>query len=133
MQAAATTAITSAGLVLGGVTMASSATVPAGNVISESPVATTRVVPDSAVNLTVSTGPPRVALMVFRGEPYIDLSHSSHIVAIEMTSRSPNKTFRARHCVSVLSKRASSNPAAHQSESERIAATPNAQPSSTAS
>jgi len=55
-QAAATTAITNAGLVVGTVTMAASNTVPAGNVISESPVASTMVNPGSAVNLQVSTG-----------------------------------------------------------------------------
>ena len=56
-QAAATTAITGAGLVVGTVTTATSATVPSGNVISESPVAGTLVVTGSAVNLVVSTGP----------------------------------------------------------------------------
>src|SRR5208282_1392570 len=57
-QAAATTAITGAGLALGTVTMASSATVAAGDVISQSPVAGTSVARGSAVNLTVSSGPP---------------------------------------------------------------------------
>lgn len=55
-QAAATTAITGAGLTLGTVTQASSATVASGNVISESPAAGTSVAPAAAVNLTVSTG-----------------------------------------------------------------------------
>ena len=45
-QAAATTAITGAGLVVGTVTTASSTTVPPGDVISESPVAGTMVAPD---------------------------------------------------------------------------------------
>jgi 6-phosphogluconolactonase (cycloisomerase 2 family) len=57
-QAAATTAITGAGLKVGTVTMASSKTVPSGSVISESPAAGTKVAPASAVNLTVSSGPP---------------------------------------------------------------------------
>ena len=61
-QAAATTAITSAGLVVGVVTTASSSTVPAGSVISESPVAGTQVNAGSAVNLVVSTGPPKVSV-----------------------------------------------------------------------
>jgi hypothetical protein len=56
-QAAATTAITGAGLVLGTVTTASSSTVASGNVISESPVAGTSVNVGSAVNIVVSTGP----------------------------------------------------------------------------
>jgi hypothetical protein len=55
-QAAATTAITGAGLVLGTVTMSSSSTVTAGEVISENPAANTSVVLGSAVNLVVSTG-----------------------------------------------------------------------------
>ena len=55
-QAAATTAITGAGLVLGTVSNASSSTVPSGNVISESPVAGTLVNAGSAVNLVVSAG-----------------------------------------------------------------------------
>jgi hypothetical protein len=56
-QAGATSAIQNAGLVLGTVTTASSNTVPAGNVISESPVAGTQVNPGSAVNLVFSSGP----------------------------------------------------------------------------
>ena len=59
-QAAATTAITGVGLVLGTLTTASSNTVPAGNVISESPLAGTMVNSGSAVNLVISTGPAQV-------------------------------------------------------------------------
>src|SRR5205823_173905 len=55
-QAAATTTITGAGLVVGTVTTASSNTVPSGSVISENPVAGTQVNAGSAVNLVVSTG-----------------------------------------------------------------------------
>jgi len=55
-QAAATTAITGAGLVLGTVTQQSSTTVTSGDVISESPAAGTNVASGSAVNLVVSTG-----------------------------------------------------------------------------
>ena len=61
-QAAATSAITGAGLTLGTVTPASSSTVASGNVISESPVAGTSVKAGSAVNLTVSTGPAPVTV-----------------------------------------------------------------------
>ena len=57
-QAAASTAITSAGLVLGTVTTQSSSTVPSGSVISESPIAGTPVNAGSAINLVVSSGPP---------------------------------------------------------------------------
>jgi beta-lactam-binding protein with PASTA domain len=55
-QAAATTAITNAGLVVGTVTTASSSTVPAGSVISQSPTGGTPVNVGSAVNLVISSG-----------------------------------------------------------------------------
>jgi hypothetical protein len=57
-QAAATTAITGAGLIVGTVTSASSTTVPAGSVVSQTPTAGTPIAVGSAVNLVVSTGPP---------------------------------------------------------------------------
>ena len=56
-QAAATTAITNVGLVLGTVTTAASGTVASGSVISSTPVAGTQVAAGSAVNLVVSSGP----------------------------------------------------------------------------
>ena len=56
-QAAATTAIAGAGLVVGAVTQQSSATVLAGNVSSQNPAAGVGVATGSAVNLVVSTGP----------------------------------------------------------------------------
>ena len=55
-QAAATTLITNANLVVGTVTTAASNTVPAGSVISQVPVAGTAVAENSVVNLTVSGG-----------------------------------------------------------------------------
>lgn len=61
-QAAATTAITSAGLKLGTVTLQASTTVAAGNVISENPLAGTSVASGSSVNLIVSSGPPLVTV-----------------------------------------------------------------------
>ena len=57
-QAAATTALGNAGLTLGTVSTASSTTVPAGSVISQTPAAGTLVAPGSAVALVVSSGPP---------------------------------------------------------------------------
>jgi beta-lactam-binding protein with PASTA domain len=60
-QAAATTAITGAGFTVGTVTTASSMTVPAGRVISQSPTSGTQVTQGSAVDLVVSSGPPQVA------------------------------------------------------------------------
>src|SRR5207237_10506104 len=66
-QAAATTAITGAGLVVGTVTTAPSATVPAGSVISTTPTAGTRVTGASAVNLVVSIGTaPTIAWQIVR-------------------------------------------------------------------
>ncbi len=61
-QAAATSALTGAGLAVGTVSTASSGTVPPGIVISENPQAGTGVASGSAVNLTVSTGPPAVTV-----------------------------------------------------------------------
>jgi uncharacterized protein (DUF2345 family) len=57
-QAAATTAITGAGLVLGTVSTASSITVPSGSVISQNPAAGTQINVGYGVDLVVSTGPP---------------------------------------------------------------------------
>jgi beta-lactam-binding protein with PASTA domain len=56
-QAAATTAITGAGLAVGTVTQQSSATVASGSVISQSPSSGSAVAAGSAVALVVSTGP----------------------------------------------------------------------------
>jgi beta-lactam-binding protein with PASTA domain len=56
-QAAATTAITYAGLAIGTVSTESNATVPSGSVISQSPNAGASVAAGSAVALVVSTGP----------------------------------------------------------------------------
>jgi len=56
-QAAATTAITGAGLALGALSQQSSATVPSGSVISQNPAAGTNAAAGSAVALVVSTGP----------------------------------------------------------------------------
>ena len=61
-QAAATTAITNAGLTVGTITTASSATVPAGSVISQNPAAGTQVATGSAVSLVVSSGPALVTV-----------------------------------------------------------------------
>ncbi len=55
-QAAATTALTAAGFVLGAVTTQASTTVAPGIVISQDPVAGTSVASGSAVNLVVSSG-----------------------------------------------------------------------------
>lgn len=59
-QAAATTAITSVGLIVGTVTTQFSSTVKAGVVISESPIASTSVISGSAVNLVIASASPTV-------------------------------------------------------------------------
>ena len=59
-QTQAETAIVAANLVVGAITPQSSETVPAGEVISQTPPAATAVDPGSAVNIIVSTGPPSV-------------------------------------------------------------------------
>jgi PASTA domain len=56
-QAAATTAITGAGLKVGTLTQATSSTIPKGDVVSENPVAGMNVESGSAVALVISTGP----------------------------------------------------------------------------
>jgi RHS repeat-associated protein len=61
-QAAAQAAIVGAKLTVGTITQANSATVPAGSVISQSPVAGTSVAEGSAVSLVVSIGPAMVAV-----------------------------------------------------------------------
>jgi hypothetical protein len=61
-QAAATTAITGAGLTLGTVSMQSSATVASGNVISENPAAGASATKGSAVAVAVSSGPAMVSV-----------------------------------------------------------------------
>ncbi|MCH8059096.1 MAG: VCBS repeat-containing protein, partial [Proteobacteria bacterium] len=57
-QTDAETAITNAGLTVGTITTANSDTVPAGDVIDQSPLGGTLAAPGSAVALTVSDGPP---------------------------------------------------------------------------
>jgi hypothetical protein len=62
-QAAAESAIVSAGLAVGTITTQSSSTVPAGSVISQSPSSGTQVPLGSSVALTVSSGPAIVTLL----------------------------------------------------------------------
>ncbi len=56
-KAAATTAIQAAGLFVGTITTASSATIPSGSIISQSPAAATQVNLASSVDLVISIGP----------------------------------------------------------------------------
>jgi serine/threonine-protein kinase len=74
-QAAASAAITGAGLVVGTVTSASSPTVPAGSVISSTPTAGTQVASGASVDLLISVG----SSLVYSGlvQPPIDKDGSS--------------------------------------------------------
>jgi hypothetical protein len=67
-QAAATTAITGAGLSVGTVATQASTTVTSGSVISQSPAAGTSVAKGSTVSLVVSSGPPTVAAPALSGD-----------------------------------------------------------------
>ena len=61
-QSVATTAITGAGLTVGTVTQASSATVVSGSIVSQTPAAATSAVSGSSVALVISTGPAPVTV-----------------------------------------------------------------------
>jgi len=71
-QAAATTALTDVGLVVGTVSSTSNNTVPVGEVISESPPAGTSVASGSAVNLVLSTGTAATIRINAGGPAYTD-------------------------------------------------------------
>src|SRR6185295_17533209 len=63
-QAVASSTITTAGLTVGAITTANSATVPAGQVISQNPASGASVTSGSAVALVVSAGPAPVSIAV---------------------------------------------------------------------
>ena len=69
-QAAATTAITNAGLTVGTVNTANNDTVPSGEVISQNPAAGASVASGSAINITVSLGPAMVSVPNVVGQTY---------------------------------------------------------------
>jgi hypothetical protein len=96
-QAAATTAIQDAGLVVGAVTSAASATIPLGSVISTSPIAGTSVAPLSAVDLVVSSGAPQPAGLVLA----LAFDEAAGTTAIDSSSSARNGTIR--QAVRVLS------------------------------
>jgi PASTA domain len=80
-QAGASSAITSAGLVVGTISTQSSSTVPAGSVISQSPTAGTGVPSGGPVNLVVSSGPATISI-VLGGAPVITSSGSGWSVTV---------------------------------------------------
>jgi sugar lactone lactonase YvrE/phosphotransferase system HPr-like phosphotransfer protein len=87
-QAAATTALTSAGLTLGTVSTASSSIVPSGSVSDENPAAGTQVSVGSAVRLLVSTGqapPPTPNPLSFENNYFVTGDFASAGVSLRGT------------------------------------------------
>ena len=91
-QAAATSAITGAGLVLGTVTQQSSGTVPLGSVISQNPAAGASVAAGSAVNLVVSSGPAPVPVLV------PNVVNQAQATATTAITWDPSTTVLESHC-----------------------------------
>jgi beta-lactam-binding protein with PASTA domain len=83
-QANATSTLVAAALSLGSVTQQTSASVPAGSVISQVPAAGASVSPGSGVNLTVSSGPPNVQVPNVVGQTLA--SANSAIMAAGLTT-----------------------------------------------
>jgi hypothetical protein len=84
-QAAASTAIADAGLVVGTVTEQSSATVPTGTVISQSPTAGTTVAVGSSVSIAVSTGSVAYVLSplsIAFGDQALNLASNSQTITL---------------------------------------------------
>ena len=95
-QAAATTAITGAGLVVGTVTQQSSSTVALGDVISESPTAGTSVNVGSAVNLVVSSGPAQVSVPNVVGDTQAAATSAITGVGLVVGTITHNRAARLR-------------------------------------
>ena len=89
-QAAATTAIQNAGLTLGAVTNAASATIPLGSVISSTPAANASVAPGSAVAIVVSSGAPQPAGLVLA----LGFDEASGTTAIDSSASKMNGTIK---------------------------------------
>ncbi len=89
-QAAGTTAITNAGLIIGTVTTASSTTVASGNIISTTPAGGASVAAGSAVNLVVSTGAPAPAGLVAA----FGFDEVSGVTAVNTVNSAFNGTIR---------------------------------------
>lgn len=109
-QAAATTAITNASLVVGTLTQQSSSTVPSGSVISQSPAAGQSVAPGTGVNLVVSTGPAQVSVPSVTG-----LTQSAATLAITDSSLSVGTVTQQSSSTVAAGNVISQNPTAGQS------------------
>jgi len=94
-QTAASSAIVAAGLVVGTVSTASSNTVPAGDVISQNPVAGTAVVEGSAVDLVVSSGPALISVPNVVGKTYTSAVSTITGAGLTVGNVSTVLTFRS--------------------------------------
>jgi RHS repeat-associated protein len=95
-QAAAEERIAQAGLTIGSITQTSSGTVPAGNVISQTPAAGTSVYKDSAVGMVVSAGAADIEAptltVVFDRAPPVYTAGEQALVTINAQDASGNVT-----------------------------------------
>jgi YVTN family beta-propeller protein len=101
-QAAATAAITGAGLVVGTVTQQANSTVASGHVISESPAAGTTVANGSAVNLLVSTGSVQVAVpnVVGQAQAAATMAITSAGLVVGIVAQQSSSTVASGHVIS---------------------------------
>jgi hypothetical protein len=115
-QSAATAAINGAGLVVGTLSLQSSATAPAGEVMSQDPRAETTVAVGASVNLVVSSGPASAAASVaptalaFGSQPLklassgktITITNTGTVVlpvnSISLTGANPAQFSRTTNC-----------------------------------
>ena len=95
-QATAEAAIEAAGLMVGTVTTAYDATVPAGNVISQNPAGGTSALPGTAVDLVVSTGRAPVSVPNVVGQT--QATAEAAIKAAGLTVGTVTTAVRARRC-----------------------------------
>jgi beta-lactam-binding protein with PASTA domain len=84
-QSAATAALTAAGLTLGSVTQQASSTVPLGEVVSQSPAAGESVVVGSTVTLVISSGAPRMSV-VLGGAPQVSFSLTGWTISVPVAN-----------------------------------------------
>jgi beta-lactam-binding protein with PASTA domain len=105
-QAAATAAITAAGLTVGSVTAANSAT-PAGIILSQAPPAGTSAAPGTAIALTVSLGPANVLV-----PNVVNLTQAAAITSLTAAGLTQGAVTTASSATIVSGNVISSNPVA---------------------
>jgi beta-lactam-binding protein with PASTA domain len=99
-EAAASSAIQNAGLILGPVTIASSNAVPAGIVISENPAAGTSVGPGTTISLVVSSGTPAFTIGVSPAYPLISPGLTQQFTAGRSGAATPALSLSLGHDLS---------------------------------